>query len=158
MSTNPFQDSNPYQSPTTPGGFGGPPPNVNAAEKLNLPSLFLMIFSGIWIALLVLSLVANLVFGGLGAAGAGNGAEAGGVIVQMALGVVGNVIGLVLQGVVMFGAMKMRNLENYGMSMAAAIIACIPCCGSPCYVLGIPFGIWALVVLNDAQVKAAFRG
>lgn len=151
MSTNPFQSPAP-----TPGGYGGPP-NSNAAEKLNLPSLFLLIFSGIWTALLVVSLLFNLLGGGLAAAGAGNNAEAGGAIVQLVAGVVGNFIGLALQGVILFGALKMRNLENYGMAMAAAIIACIPCCGSPCYILGIPFGIWALVVLNDAQVKASFR-
>jgi hypothetical protein len=149
--------TNPYESPMTPGGGYGGPPNFNAAEKTNLPGLFLMIFSGIWMALMVVGVLFNLLGGGLAAAGAGNGADAGGAVVSMAAGLVGNIIFLLLSAVVFFGGMKMRNLESYGLSMAAAIIACIPCC-SPCYILGIPFGIWALVVLNDAQVKAAFRG
>jgi len=60
-------------------------------------------------------------------------------------------------GVLVFiGAMKMKNLENYSLAMAAAIVAVIPCI-SPCCLLGLPFGIWALVVLNDSSVKAAFR-
>ena len=52
--------------------------------------------------------------------------------------------------------LKMKNLESYSFAMAASIIAMIPCIG-PCCLLGIPFGIWSIVVLGDAQVKAAFR-
>jgi len=40
--------------------------------------------------------------------------------------------------------------------MAAAIVACVPFC-SPCVVLGIPFGIWALVVMAKPEVRAAFQ-
>ena len=38
----------------------------------------------------------------------------------------------------------------------AAIVAMIPRI-SPCCLLGLPFGIWALVVLSNGTVKAAFR-
>jgi hypothetical protein len=55
-----------------------------------------------------------------------------------------------------FGALQMRNLRGYGWAMAAAIINCIPLYGS-CCCLGLPFGIWALVVLVKPEVKAAFR-
>ena len=58
--------------------------------------------------------------------------------------------------VVLVGAIKMKNLQNYGLAMTSAIIALIPCF-SPCCVLGLPFGIWALVVLSDNRVKAAFQ-
>ena len=61
----------------------------------------------------------------------------------------------VLDIVVILGGIKMKALRNHGLSMVAAIIAIVPCFG-PCCVLGIPFGIWALVVLNDANVRAAF--
>ena len=37
-----------------------------------------------------------------------------------------------------------------------AIINVIPCCSS-CFLLGIPFGIWALVVLSDPDVRARFN-
>jgi hypothetical protein len=50
----------------------------------------------------------------------------------------------------------MKKLESYSFAMAAAIIAMIPCI-SPCCLLGLPFGIWALVVLGDGSVKAAFQ-
>jgi hypothetical protein len=56
---------------------------------------------------------------------------------------------------ILFGALKMMRLQSYGWAMAAAILAVIPCL-SPCCCLGIPFGIWALVVLSKPEVKAAF--
>jgi hypothetical protein len=56
---------------------------------------------------------------------------------------------------VLYGANKMRRLEQHGVATAAAVCAMIPCTG--CCLLGIPFGIWALAVLNDSYVRAAFR-
>lgn len=52
------------------------------------------------------------------------------------------------------GATKMMSARSLGWSRAAAILAMIPCYG--CWPLGIPFGIWAIVVLSNSQVKEAF--
>jgi hypothetical protein len=65
------------------------------------------------------------------------------------------VFSIPMSGLVVYGAYKMRRLENHGLAVAAAVLAMIPCSG--CCVLGLPFGIWALVVLNDPSVKAAFH-
>lgn len=54
------------------------------------------------------------------------------------------------------GGAKMAFMESYSMARIAAILACIPLI-SPFVVWGIPFGIWALVVLRDPKVKAAFE-
>lgn len=62
---------------------------------------------------------------------------------------------LALDCLVLYGAYCLQTLRNHGMAMTGAIISCIPVC-SPCLILGIPFGIWALVVLNDKDVKSAF--
>jgi hypothetical protein len=72
------------------------------------------------------------------------------------VGVVAGVIGIVVSGVILLGAIKMKRLENYGLAMAASIIAMIPCV-SPCCLLGLPIGIWALVVLMKPEVKSAFH-
>jgi hypothetical protein len=61
-----------------------------------------------------------------------------------------------LSAVIAVGANKMRQLQSYPFSMAAAVMAVIPFV-SPCCLLGIPFGIWALVVLAKPEVKDAFR-
>jgi len=61
----------------------------------------------------------------------------------------------VLNLFVIVGAFFMRGLSGYAISVIAAIITLIPgttgCCFS-----GVPFGIWALVVLMRTDVKAAF--
>jgi hypothetical protein len=38
----------------------------------------------------------------------------------------------------------------------AAILAMVPCL-TPCCFLGLPVGIWALVVLNRAKIKSEFH-
>ena len=51
------------------------------------------------------------------------------------------------------GTFEIRRLLLF---VTASILAVIPCL-SPCFILGIPFGIWALVVINQADVKEAFH-
>jgi hypothetical protein len=67
------------------------------------------------------------------------------------------VISILVSGVILLGGIKMKKLENYGLAMAASIVAMIPCI-SPCCIIGLPIGIWALVVLSKPEVKNAFRG
>jgi hypothetical protein len=56
----------------------------------------------------------------------------------------------------LFGAIKMKRLEGYGLVMAASILGMIPCFSS-CCLIGLPIGIWALVVLSKPEVKSAFH-
>jgi hypothetical protein len=72
------------------------------------------------------------------------------------VGVVLGIIGILASVVILLGAMKMKKLESYGLAMAASIIAMIPCL-SPCCLLGLPIGIWAVVVLSKPEVKSAFH-
>jgi hypothetical protein len=65
-------------------------------------------------------------------------------------------LGIVTSIVVLFGAIKMKNLQNYGLSMTAAILAVVPCV-SPCCMIGLPIGIWALIALSKPEVKSAFH-
>jgi hypothetical protein len=64
-------------------------------------------------------------------------------------------LGICLGGVMFLSAWKMKNLESYGYALTASIIALLPC--QYCCIIAIPFGIWALIVLNDPDVKSAFR-
>jgi hypothetical protein len=83
--------------------------------------------------------------------------EAGGmlhearVLARMGL----EVLMLLLQGVTIAGALRMHSLRGYALARAGAILACIPCL-SPCLVLGIPFGAWALGILARPEVREAF--
>jgi len=61
---------------------------------------------------------------------------------------------LALDGLVIFGALKMRRLESWNLSMAGAAAASIPC--SFCCFVTIPLGVWAIVTLVNDEVKQAF--
>jgi hypothetical protein len=56
---------------------------------------------------------------------------------------------------VFIGGSKMKELRGYGWAMAGSILAMIPCTNT-CCCTSVPFGIWALVVLINADVKLAF--
>jgi len=140
---------NPYGSPQTSGMGPG-----QASEKVKIPAILLMVAGGIGIAMHILGLVMNLLGVGLGAAQGGD--DGGMAIAQGVGGVIGVVIGLACDGVVIAGGLNMMKLQNWGLALAASIIALLPCISCGC-LLGLPIGIWSLVILNDAQVKASFR-
>jgi hypothetical protein len=58
--------------------------------------------------------------------------------------------------VIISGAVAMLRLNSYGTARLGAIFALLPIC-SPCIFFGIPLGIWAMVVLLNPEVKAAFK-
>lgn len=66
------------------------------------------------------------------------------------------VVGMILSIITILGGVKMRTLDSYGLAVTGSVVAILPCM-STCCVLGIPFGIWALVVLLSQDVKSAFR-
>ncbi len=55
----------------------------------------------------------------------------------------------------LFGAFCLQTQRVYAMAVIACILASIPCLSPGC-VLGMPFGIWGLVMLNQDDVKRAF--
>jgi hypothetical protein len=57
--------------------------------------------------------------------------------------------------VITLGGARMRNATGRGLAMAGSILSMIPCTSS-CCLIGLPIGIWALVVLSNPDVKAAF--
>lgn len=125
-----------------------------AAARVSGPATALLVTGIVGLVLQLLGVLGNLLQVGVGAAG--NRPDA---IEQVASGTVGLGMGVVAIGLsilVIVGASRMKNLENYGLSMTAAIVAMIPCIG-PCCLIGLPFGIWALIVLNDPRVRDAFR-
>lgn len=67
-----------------------------------------------------------------------------------------HVLGLAMSALVFFGAWQMRELRQYPLALIAAIVAMIPCL-SPCCCIGLPIGIWALMVMMKPEVKSAFR-
>lgn len=61
-----------------------------------------------------------------------------------------------MNGLVLFGGIKMLRLESRTLGIVACIIAMLPVTISCCCILGLPFGIWGLVALNKPEVKSHF--
>ncbi|MDA1015192.1 MAG: DUF4339 domain-containing protein [Planctomycetota bacterium] len=62
---------------------------------------------------------------------------------------------LVVNFLILIGAINLHLTKSYGLAMTGAILSLIPCITS-CCIGGIPIGIWALVVLNDPDVRDSF--
>jgi len=65
-----------------------------------------------------------------------------------------NLVIAALNGFVLFGAIKLLRFQNHTLATVASVAAMLPC--QCCCVFGLPFGIWALVVLNRPEVKSQF--
>lgn len=73
---------------------------------------------------------------------------------QVGVYLAGDVLGAALAVLVWIGASKMAALKNHGFALTASILAMLPC--SICCIIGLPFGIWALVTMNKPEVKSHF--
>ena len=129
-------------------------PSNAAAEQVKGPAVGLMVVAVLGFVLQAISLVMNLVGASFLATQQNNQAWAN--MFSGALGVVFGIIALLVSGLIFYGALKMKKLESYGLAMAASIVAMIPCV-SPCCLIGLPIGIWAVVVLSKPEVKDAFH-
>ena len=150
-----------------------PPPDFNpsrakAAQDLAVPAILMMVLAGLWGLYSLYGMVSSA--GTAEQLAAIDNALAQyppelrdkmtGMLAMMrstSFRVFSQLPSLAVSAVVILGAWKMKNLQNYGLAMTAAIVCVIPCCG-PCCGLGIIPGIWSLIVLNRPDVKAAFRG
>ncbi len=141
---------NPYQSPMSPAYPVLRLTDAAAKQRVAGPAIALVVTAvlGLIQNLLTLVFILMMASGALGAPNQ-NLEDVLPSLIITAIGLPGGVLMLV-------GAMKMKKLESYGLAMAGAIVGMVPYF-SPCCLLGLPFGIWALVVLCDGSVKAAFH-
>jgi hypothetical protein len=150
--------NNPYQSPMSFGhAMSGQAADPFAAQRLAGPAIALIVTA-------ILGLVSHLgiavLYGIIGATeqaqmnrpGRHNGAD---LILGIGIMEIAAFVGIIMSVLILVGALKMKNLQSRTWAFVAAIIALCPCI-SPCLILGLPFGIWALVVLCDSSIKAAF--
>ena len=62
-------------------------------------------------------------------------------------------LGLLVNVLIFWGALRMMQLRNRGLAIASAILALV---AAPGNIIGLPFGIWALVVLSRREIIESF--
>jgi len=154
--------SEPMYSPPPPPAPPMPPAGgAGASQQVQGPAMGLMITGIIGVILNLIGLAMNALgagMSGLQNLGGGSGAAdrymsymSGGI------GIVSAVIGLGVSGFIIWASLQMKQLRGWTMAVVASIVAMIPCIG-PCCLIGIPIGIWSVIVLMKPEVKSAFSG
>lgn len=140
---------NPYASPSA-AAYSAPSGIQLARSRLFLPALGILLACGLFLALFTAAIVINIVmyFSGYPEVLDMIRAAPGHIILLYVLLLGGNVTCL-------YGSIAMLRGKSYRVCLSGAIAACIPVI-SPCYILGIPFGIWALVILLRKDTRTAF--
>jgi GYF domain 2 len=133
-------------------------PQPPATSQLQGPAIVLMIVAGLNFIFSAIGLAMHLAGAGMSRFGPVGNPEVE-KLLEMTSGiggVISNFVGLAIAAVMFVGALKMKQAQNYGLAMTATVLAMIPCV-TPCCLLGLPIGIWALVVLLKPEVKSAFH-
>jgi len=68
--------------------------------------------------------------------------------------VVFGAIGFVFNILILLGGLRMKQLKSYPLALTGSIAAMIPL--NSCCCIALPVGLWAMIVLVNADVKAAF--
>lgn len=134
---------------------------ARAEQMVSGPAICLIIVGAIGIVLSLAGLVMNLTGMTLPFMFPQGGGGMDPQVAQMmrmfggSMGIISGIIGIVVAAFIIYGGMQMKKLQSQGLVMGSAIVAMIPCV-SPCCLIGIPIGVWALVVLNKPEVKSQF--
>lgn len=134
------------------GGGGG-----SAEGSVSGPAIGLIVTGGVGILFQIAAILMRLLGMGLSGVAVASGDSSGFAgLMSGVVGLIFSVIWLLMGVVVIYGAIKMKALQSYGLAFAAAVLAALPCT-SPCCFIGLPIGIWAIVVLLNEDVKRSFR-
>ena len=58
--------------------------------------------------------------------------------------------------VMILAGLRLRAGRSAALVYVGAVMAMLPCCALYCCCFGLPLGIWAIVTMQDEQVKVAF--
>ena len=155
-SPNPYGGQSPYgQNPYSSPNFAGPPGgNAPLGAKLMAPAIALLVVSVLGIGASLFNVVFSFNKPNIDP-------NAPPFVQEMQKGAVGPTAAVV-QGVfvlvnafIIFGAVQMLRQKMRGVAIAAAAVAMLNF-GSCCCILGIPVGIWSIIILLQEDVKSAF--
>ncbi|MFW6051054.1 MAG: hypothetical protein ACODAU_07760, partial [Myxococcota bacterium] len=132
-----------------------PGPAPDAAQRVQTPAIALIVYAALGAAFQVLGLI-------LSATGAGLEMIERQLPPEVAFGgglaIAQNVVSLLVAGGVIYGALQMKQLRSHTLAIVGAALACIPFINPCCCLIGLPLGVWAIVVLVKPEIKAAYQG
>ena len=124
----------------------------NPAARVSAPAIALIVTGGLSAAT-TLFLMLLIAVGGLASIGDPEIRDAlPGIGVLAGVGV----FKLLIDLLTIYAGLEMRKLQHWTVCLAGSIGAMLPC--TFCCILGLPMGIWALIVLLDDDVKRVFDG
>jgi len=128
---------------------------IDARSKVNLPAIFIIASQVIGVVATVLSIVMRPQ---IAAALKSYMQQSGKPFDESSLNArpVLTVIGVLGSLFVVYAMLEMRKLRRFPIAVAGTILAMVPYL-SLCCLFGLPIGIWALVVLFNPDVRAAFK-
>lgn len=144
----------PAPPPGPPPPYGAPVPG--AVQAVSGPATGLLITAVVGGFFQFVGLLVNLLGFSMGTFMAGSAEEQFSQWVSGGIGVTSAVVGLLVAGFILYASLEMKKLSQWGLAMGASVVAMLPCI-SPCCLIGLPVGIWSLVVLTKPEIKAAFR-
>lgn len=152
-----MNEQNPYQPVSTPSVMS----NQQVMHKLKAPGISLIVVGAtgglLMIILLGLSWLGAAMQPELATPPAEMPqAEKSGYVLGYYGALVAPVFNILPQAFVVFAGISMLRRSSLGMARFGSILAVIPCL-SPYCLLGIPFGLWSLVVLSDPDIAAGFE-
>lgn len=157
MSYNPYRDASPAS------GQGNQLSPQQLSSKVTPPGIALIVVGSMGLLLMGAYFLLTLVAFATGAAPLEpppemtNNAERTGYYVG-AYGSIGLIaVNALFQIPVILGGIAMVRQKGRGMAFTGAVLSVVPCLSSSICLFGIPFGIWALIVLSDPNVKRAFN-
>ena len=151
--SSPFGGANPYASPAF-APFQSPDPREQVKGRVIAPAIALIVVG-------VVGLAVSLFNFGFSFTEPVIDPNAPEFIQGMQAGATGPVVAVV-QGIfclvnlfLIGGGVQMARFRTWGISLAASVLAMLNF-GTCCCIVGLPVGIWSLVILLQPDVKAAF--
>lgn len=154
---SPFGPTNPYASPTSPPGFG--PGNLRDAVKNKVlpPAIFLIVVGVIGVGVTGFNAVFAMV-----SEPPELPPDAPEFLKEMQAGSVGATAAIIqsvfalVNVLIIAGGVSMLTFKSRALAIVSSIAAMVNF-GACCCILGIPAGIWSLIILMNPEVKRAFE-
>lgn len=132
------------------------PPAADVYNQVSGPSIGLLVTGIIGAIFSLAGLILCTLGTGIGSIMADRVSERYTEFYEGAAGIASSFVGILVAAFIIYVSLKMKELNQWGLCVAASVLAMIPCI-SPCCIIGLPIGIWCLVVLMRPEVKAAFH-